>query len=85
MTMLMVLGASSAAAGAYLARWEALAIPVLLVSAFYGSLHLGWWGNGLGENWGALALIVLFVFEAGTAVAVAIARGGAGSRSAPDA
>lgn len=81
MTTLLVLGAISAAAGACLARWEALVIPVLLVGAFYGGLYVGWWGNGLGENWGAFALMVLWVLEVGTAVAIAIARGGAGSRT----
>lgn len=80
MTPLLVLGALCAVAGAFLARWEALVIPVLVVGAFYGSLYVGWWGHGLGDNWGAVAVIVLCIFEAGTAVAVAIARGGAGSK-----
>ena len=83
MTTLMILGAISATAGAFLARWEALVIPVLLLGAFYGGIHSGWWGNGLGDSWAAFALMILFIFEAGTAVAIAIARGGGGSRTRP--
>lgn len=81
MVTLMILAAISAAAGAFVARWEALVIPVLLIAAFYGSLYAGWWGNGLGDNWGAAALIVLCVFEAGTVVAIGVARSGASSRT----
>lgn len=65
-----VSGAFSFAAGLVTGRLWALAVAPALAALVFGGVALEWWGGGLGERWGIVALV--FTLAAGLVAAAGI-------------
>ncbi len=57
-------------------RWLTLLLPAVGWPLFYVGLHQGWWGDGTGDGWQYLALLMTVVGVVSTAVAIVATRSG---------
>jgi hypothetical protein len=60
--------------GALSRRWLAVVLPLVAWPSFYLGLNRGWWLNGTGDGWQALARFFTLVGVVTTALAVLSAR-----------
>jgi hypothetical protein len=60
--------------GIFLGRWSVVALVVAGWGVYYAGLAAGWWGNGLGETWGLVLVVLVGVSAAGACVGVGIRR-----------
>lgn len=61
-------------AGLVIRRWPALALPAAGWPLFYVGLNRGWWLDGTGDGWEAVAVAFGAIGVATTTLAVAIGR-----------
>ena len=55
-------------------RWWALIVPLVAVPLYYAGLRYGWWGDGVGDGWPRVAVLVTAIAVAGTAVVIGLLR-----------
>ena len=60
--------------GGAMGRWLALLLPVVGWPLFYVGLNRDWWGNGTGDGWQYLAVLMTIIGIFTTALAVAVSR-----------
>ena len=68
----VILTIVSLAFGALIGRFPAALLPIPLLALYYLGLLIGWWGNGVGELWGAAMglAMALAVVSAGVGVVI---------------
>lgn len=64
----------SLAIGGATRRWDALAIPVVLIPLYYVGLRLEWWGSGVGDGWQFAGALITLATTVATAITVATTR-----------
>jgi hypothetical protein len=74
MDLLVAVIIVSVVGGLLLRRWEAIAVPAVLVPLYYVGLKSDWWGNGVGDGWQFAAGAVTLAAMLATAIAVAVSR-----------
>jgi hypothetical protein len=60
--------------GGAMRRWLALLYPAIGWPLFYVGLNRNWWGDGTGDGWQYLAVLMTTVGIVTTAVAVSVGR-----------
>ena len=55
-------------------RWFALIFPILGWPLFYAGLVRGWWGDGTGDAWQFVAVVLTVAGVGSTALVISVAR-----------
>jgi hypothetical protein len=51
-----------------------VALPLVAFPLFYAGLRQGWWGDGVGDGWQYVAVLVMIVGVLGSLLGVALGR-----------
>ncbi|MDP9491914.1 MAG: hypothetical protein M3P42_06905 [Actinomycetota bacterium] len=63
-----------AIAGFLAGRWVAVLAAAAVMPLYWGGLHAGWWGYGVGESWQPLLVFTTVLATFGAAIGVAARR-----------